>query len=191
MPPPTIPVRSTGLTSYLSGSIKKILLAHSKTFLCIQPHLLSIPGGSDDWAKGGAGIKYSFTVELPDTGRHGFILPPRYSFTVELPDTGRHGFILPSCRYTLWENLTDTLLLSSMWRNFRPFSLWLSKLYVTETFAIASSVKYSEIRKKNSNSVYGSYVSSCHHNKSSFYLNRRLRCFIYSVLCTYSVFLGF
>ena len=101
MPPPTIPVRSTGLTSYLSGSIKKILLAHSKTFLCIQPHLLSIPGGSDDWAKGGAGIKYSFTVELPDTGRHGFILPPRYSFTVELPDTGRHGFILPSCRYTL------------------------------------------------------------------------------------------
>ena len=34
-------------------------------------------GGSDDWAKGGAGIKYSYTVELPDTGRHGFILPAR------------------------------------------------------------------------------------------------------------------
>jgi len=32
-------------------------------------------GGSDDWAKGGAGIKYSYTVELPDTGRHGFLLP--------------------------------------------------------------------------------------------------------------------
>ena len=107
MPPPTIPVRSTGLTSYLSGSIKKILLAHSKTFLCIQPHLLSIPGGSDDWAKGGAGIKYSFTVELPDTGRHGFILPPRYSFTVELLDTRRHGFILPPwCSLTV--DLPDT-----------------------------------------------------------------------------------
>ena len=26
-------------------------------------------GASDDWAKGAAGIKYSFTVELPDTGR--------------------------------------------------------------------------------------------------------------------------
>ena len=38
---------------------------------------LSPPGGSDDWAKGGAGIKYSYTVELPDTGRHGFILPAR------------------------------------------------------------------------------------------------------------------
>ena len=32
-------------------------------------------GGSDDWARGGAGIKYSYTVELPDTGRHGFLLP--------------------------------------------------------------------------------------------------------------------
>ena len=32
-------------------------------------------GGSDDWAKGGAGVKFSYTVELPDTGKHGFILP--------------------------------------------------------------------------------------------------------------------
>ena len=32
-------------------------------------------GGSDDWAKGGAGIKYSYTVELPDTGNYGFLLP--------------------------------------------------------------------------------------------------------------------
>jgi len=32
-------------------------------------------GGSDDWAKGSAGIKYSYTIELPDSGRYGFILP--------------------------------------------------------------------------------------------------------------------
>jgi len=32
-------------------------------------------GGSDDWAKGGAGIRYSYTIELPDTGSYGFILP--------------------------------------------------------------------------------------------------------------------
>merc|ERR1712223_394454 len=32
-------------------------------------------GGSDDWAKGAAGIKYSYTIELPDSGRYGFILP--------------------------------------------------------------------------------------------------------------------
>lgn len=33
------------------------------------------PGGSDDWAKGVAGIKYAYTIELPDTGQHGFVLP--------------------------------------------------------------------------------------------------------------------
>ncbi|XP_034244843.1 carboxypeptidase A4-like [Thrips palmi] len=32
-------------------------------------------GGSDDWAKGVAGMKYAFTIELRDTGRHGFVLP--------------------------------------------------------------------------------------------------------------------
>ena len=32
-------------------------------------------GGSDDWAKGVAKIKYSYTVELPDTGLYGFLLP--------------------------------------------------------------------------------------------------------------------
>ena len=38
-------------------------------------------GGSDDWAKGVLGVKYSYTVELCDTGRHGFILPPHYITT--------------------------------------------------------------------------------------------------------------
>ena len=32
-------------------------------------------GASDDWAKGSLGIKYSYTVELPDTGQFGFLLP--------------------------------------------------------------------------------------------------------------------
>lgn len=32
-------------------------------------------GGSDDWAKGTMKLKYSYTVELGDTGRHGFMLP--------------------------------------------------------------------------------------------------------------------
>lgn len=31
-------------------------------------------GASDDWAKS-LGIKYSYTVELRDKGRHGFVLP--------------------------------------------------------------------------------------------------------------------
>ena len=32
-------------------------------------------GVSDDWAKGVAGIKYSYTVELRDDGEQGFLLP--------------------------------------------------------------------------------------------------------------------
>lgn len=34
-------------------------------------------GGSDDWAKA-QGIKYSYTIELADTGRYGFVLPTSY-----------------------------------------------------------------------------------------------------------------
>ncbi|NP_001036933.1 carboxypeptidase B-like isoform X2 [Bombyx mandarina] len=34
-------------------------------------------GGSDDWAKS-QGIKYSYTIELSDTGRYGFVLPTSF-----------------------------------------------------------------------------------------------------------------
>ncbi|KAK4036131.1 hypothetical protein OUZ56_028196 [Daphnia magna] len=34
-------------------------------------------GGSDDWAKGGAGIPFSYTVEMRDEGLYGFELPAR------------------------------------------------------------------------------------------------------------------
>jgi len=37
--------------------------------------IVLITGGSDDWAKEKAGIKYAYTVELPDDGRYGFVLP--------------------------------------------------------------------------------------------------------------------
>jgi hypothetical protein len=32
-------------------------------------------GGSDDWAKGDLKFKYSYTIELRDEGRYGFLLP--------------------------------------------------------------------------------------------------------------------
>ncbi|BES87638.1 unnamed protein product [Nesidiocoris tenuis] len=35
-------------------------------------------GGSDDWAKGIAGIKYAYTIELRDQGTYGFTLPAHY-----------------------------------------------------------------------------------------------------------------
>lgn len=37
-------------------------------------------GASDDWAKS-IGIKYSYTIELRDSGRYGFVLPSRYIIT--------------------------------------------------------------------------------------------------------------
>ncbi|KAL4235386.1 Sodium-dependent noradrenaline transporter [Mactra antiquata] len=37
--------------------------------------LYAAAGGSDDFAKGGAGIKYSYTIELRDQGDYGFQLP--------------------------------------------------------------------------------------------------------------------
>ncbi len=45
-------------------------------FLSIIPDVAS--GGSDDWAKGGAGIPFSYTVEMRDEGTFGFQLPARY-----------------------------------------------------------------------------------------------------------------
>lgn len=35
-------------------------------------------GASDDWAKGRLGIKYTYTIELRDSGRYGFILPAEF-----------------------------------------------------------------------------------------------------------------
>lgn len=40
--------------------------------------LYEASGGSDDWAHGQLGIPYSLTIELPDDGAYGFLLPPAY-----------------------------------------------------------------------------------------------------------------
>ncbi|OAD61119.1 Carboxypeptidase B [Eufriesea mexicana] len=40
--------------------------------------LYAASGGSDDWAKAILKMKYTYTVELRDTGKHGFVLPARY-----------------------------------------------------------------------------------------------------------------
>lgn len=40
--------------------------------------LYAASGGSDDWAKALLKVKYAFTIELRDTGKHGFILPAHY-----------------------------------------------------------------------------------------------------------------
>ncbi|KAK9507608.1 hypothetical protein O3M35_007428 [Rhynocoris fuscipes] len=53
-----------------------------------SPNLLyPTSGSSDDWAKGRAGIKYSYTIELRDKGDYGFLLPAS-----QIIPTGRETF---------------------------------------------------------------------------------------------------
>ena len=40
--------------------------------------LYAASGGADDWAKAILKIKYAYTIELRDTGKHGFVLPAQY-----------------------------------------------------------------------------------------------------------------
>ncbi|XP_015433604.1 PREDICTED: carboxypeptidase B-like [Dufourea novaeangliae] len=40
--------------------------------------LYAASGGSDDWSKAILKVKYTYTIELRDTGKHGFVLPSRY-----------------------------------------------------------------------------------------------------------------
>ncbi|ESN90282.1 hypothetical protein HELRODRAFT_123115, partial [Helobdella robusta] len=54
-------IRKTTGAKYNVGSTGRILYLAS--------------GASDDWVKGVAGVKYSYTLELRDTGTHGFLLP--------------------------------------------------------------------------------------------------------------------
>jgi hypothetical protein len=50
-------------------------------------YVLLSTGASDDWAKGVARIKYTYTIELRDRGSFGFILPVQY-----LLPTAREAF---------------------------------------------------------------------------------------------------
>uniref|UniRef100_A0A2H1VA23 SFRICE_005155 n=1 Tax=Spodoptera frugiperda TaxID=7108 RepID=A0A2H1VA23_SPOFR len=56
-------IQNTGGSSYQVGSSSGLLYPAS--------------GGSDDWAKS-QNIKYTYTIELSDTGRYGFVLPATY-----------------------------------------------------------------------------------------------------------------
>lgn len=61
-------------------------IGRSRTIIIMRRHCF-VPGSSDDWAKGKAGIKYSYTIELPDKGVYGFLLPAD-----KIVSTGREIF---------------------------------------------------------------------------------------------------
>lgn len=51
---------------------------HSYTVGNSATTLYAAAGGADDWAKGTVGVKYTYTIELPDRGQYGFMLPASY-----------------------------------------------------------------------------------------------------------------
>ncbi|XP_043505521.1 carboxypeptidase B-like [Polistes fuscatus] len=64
---------------YAANAMKKADVASSSyTVGNSATTLYAAAGGSDDWAKAMLKIKYSYTIELRDTGVHGFVLPARY-----------------------------------------------------------------------------------------------------------------
>ncbi|XP_014254080.1 carboxypeptidase B-like [Cimex lectularius] len=65
-------MRSIAGTHYQAGNSANLLYAAS--------------GGADDWAKGAAHIKYSYTIELRDQGTYGFTLPAS-----QILDTAKEG----------------------------------------------------------------------------------------------------
>jgi hypothetical protein len=57
---------------------KELNAVHGKVYDvgCIPCLLYIASGSSADWALGEAGIPYAYSIELRDTGRYGFLLPP-------------------------------------------------------------------------------------------------------------------
>ena len=64
------------------------------------------------------------------------------------------GTVILCTQYTLLENLTDDVIAEIYVTKCLTISLYLAKLYVTYSFAIASSVKYNEIRQNFSYSGF-------------------------------------
>ena len=59
-------------TSISSSSHRRRLIKVNRSICWLTD---AATGGSYDWAKGVAGIKYSYTIELRDRGNYGFMLP--------------------------------------------------------------------------------------------------------------------
>lgn len=65
------------LMAVANKAVEKLEAVHGTKYkVGPSPELLyPAAGGSEDWAKGVAGIKFSYCFELRDTGNYGFILP--------------------------------------------------------------------------------------------------------------------
>ena len=66
---------------YTIGTSTNVLCKFDDRFECLFVMVIifvmtdAAAGGADDWAYGSANVRYSYTVELRDTGSYGFQLP--------------------------------------------------------------------------------------------------------------------
>ncbi|KAF9562216.1 Carboxypeptidase A4 [Mortierella alpina] len=72
-----VPKDNEDITEAGLGAAKALKDVHGKKFAVgsVCNIIYQASGGSLDWTYGAAGVKYSYAVELRDTGRHGFLLP--------------------------------------------------------------------------------------------------------------------
>lgn len=81
-PAPGTPEMKAAGEAFVEGARKnkgrKYKVANSYT------EFYAASGATDDWAKGKLNVPYSYTLELPDQGQFGFVLPPnRILFTFD------------------------------------------------------------------------------------------------------------
>ncbi|XP_062582528.1 carboxypeptidase B-like [Saccostrea cucullata] len=77
---PVLPADYRDLDHLGRTAASAIRHTHGKSFTVGEDTrvLYAAAGGADDYAKGACGVKYSYTVELRDTGLHGFVAPSSY-----------------------------------------------------------------------------------------------------------------
>ncbi|XP_048751828.2 carboxypeptidase B-like [Ostrea edulis] len=77
---PVLPADYRDLDHLGRAAATAIRHTHGTTFTVGEDTrvLYAAAGGADDYAKGACGVKYSYTVELRDTGRYGFVPPSSY-----------------------------------------------------------------------------------------------------------------
>jgi len=75
----TLPSDYTQLYNLAVSAVNKLTAVYGTQYtIGSSTNVLYVAsGGSDDWAKGGAGIPFSYTVEMRDEGLFGFELPAR------------------------------------------------------------------------------------------------------------------
>lgn len=121
---------------------------------CINDHLYIVimimivdaaDGCSVDWGHGTLGAKYSYVVELRDTGRYGFTLPES-----QIIPTGQETYAgvmalleYVKAHWSIWfPSSYDSWLIRSMKWNQGSWTLWTSKIHIPMSSLYANHLTF-------------------------------------------------